>query len=151
LEAATRTLEASTELDLPPRSWAAITDAVSRIAEHLFPAQTVALRLVDDAEMRRLNKAFRNVDDSTDVLAFPLAEGGMHGHAGDIALCWPAALRQAGANGNTPEAEATALAAHGLLHLAGLDHSDEPSQDEMDRRTRELCHLAQIEVVHVGH
>jgi len=136
---------------VPPRSWAAITDAAARIAEHLFPAQTVALRLVDDAEMRRLNKAFRGVDVSTDVLAFPPAAGGTRGHAGDIALCWPAAVRQACANGNKPEAEATALAAHALLHLAGLDHSDAASQDEMDRRTRELCHLAQIEVVRFGH
>ncbi|MBQ2319390.1 MAG: rRNA maturation RNase YbeY, partial [Clostridia bacterium] len=36
----------------------------------------VVVTFVDDAEIKKLNNEFRNIDKSTDVLSFPLGEGG---------------------------------------------------------------------------
>lgn len=124
--------------------------AAGRIARELFPTRCVALQVIDAGAIRALNRSFRGIDESTDVLSFT-ADPHMPAHAGDIALCWDAVLAQAGANGNSAVAEAVALVTHGMLHLAGLDHRDEQEQEAMDRRTRELCRLAGIEVSEFGH
>ena len=123
--------------------------ACAPAAELLFPTATVALRVVDDAAIRRLNRDFRGVDEATDVLSF--SGEGLDGHGGDIALSWDAVERQARTNGNTLAAEAAALVIHGLLHLAGWDHADAAGQEAMDARTRELCQSVGIEVKSFGH
>lgn len=109
------------------------------------------MRVGGDALLRELNRAYRGVDSATDVLSFPAGPGALRHHLGDIALSWDAALRQARANGNSVEAEAAALLAHGMLHLAGYDHPDASAQIEMDEKTRELCRLAGYEVTNFGH
>lgn len=149
MEATTKHLEAAADVEVPPRSWADLVSACAPIAGRLFPDAVVALRVVDDAAMRRLNREYRDVDAATDVLSFP--GHGPAGHAGDIALSWDAVRRQAALNGNTPAAEAAALVIHGLLHLAGCDHDDDDAGRAMDDRTRELCKSAGIEVKSFGH
>ncbi len=149
MDAVTKHLEAAADVDVPPRSWADLMSACAPAAQQLFPAATVALRVVDDAAIRRLNRDFRGVDEATDVLSFPADD--LPGHGGDIALSWDAVERQAKANGNSPAAEAAALVIHGLLHLAGWDHADAAAQDAMDARTRELCQSVGIEVKSFGH
>jgi probable rRNA maturation factor len=144
-------LEASADIDVPPRSWTAILAAAAGIASELFPSGTVALRVSTDLAIRRLNLDYRGVDAATDVLSFPAGPGAARGHHGDIALSWDAVLRQSGANRNTPEAEAAALLAHALLHLAGYDHPTPETQEVMDIRTRELCLCAGYEVDSFGH
>jgi len=148
--ALSRHLEAVAEADVPPRSWAVLTAAADRIAETLFPTRLVGLRIVGAGAIRELNRSYRCVDEPTDVLSFP-ADDATASHAGDVALCWDAAVAQARANGNAAEAEALALIAHGMLHLAGFDHPDAAGQEEMDRRTRELCCQAGYEVSIFGH
>jgi probable rRNA maturation factor len=127
----------------------------------LFPAAEVALRIVSAEQIRELNRNYRGVDEATDVLSFPAAElrrpltaselKSLCGHAGDIALAWDFVVRQARANANTPVAEALALLAHGLLHLAGYEHRDDAEQLVMDRLTRDLCREVGIEVQNFGH
>jgi len=86
--------------------------------------------------MRRLNREYRGKDRATDVLAFPLAEGGrpVHGLLGDVVICMPVAWRQARARGHSLARETTVLLVHGLLHLAGFDH--ERSEAEARRMRR---------------
>lgn len=123
--------------------------ACTAICGDLLPEARVALRIMGDGAIRRLNRDFRGVDAPTDVLAFPSPDG--DGQIGDIALNWQAARRQALAHGHSPEAEAVALFAHGLLHLAGFSHDDQASRQRMDRRTYELCQTAGFEVKTFGH
>jgi probable rRNA maturation factor len=125
--------------------------AIDRISGGLFPRKVVALRVVGAAAMRRLNRDFRGVDEPTDVLSFPADGAWPHSHAGDIALCWDSVVRQAAANGNPVEAEAVALVAHGLLHLAGWEHADDDSQRAMNAQVHKLLKVAGIEVHSFGH
>jgi probable rRNA maturation factor len=117
----------------------------------LFPHGAVALRAVSAEQIRVLNREHRHVDAATDVLSFPAGEHALHGHRGDIALCWPVALAQARANGNSAETEAVALIAHGMLHLAGLDHDTAKAEAVMDTRTQRLCQAAGYFIRTYGH
>jgi probable rRNA maturation factor len=79
----------------------------------------VSVAFVDDAAMRRLNRAHRRKDAATDVLSFPSGEPGF---LGDIVIAAGVARRQARRAGHVFGAEARVLALHGLLHLLGYDH-----------------------------
>jgi probable rRNA maturation factor len=87
----------------------------------------VHLLLADDAALRRLNKLFRGVDKTTDVLSFPAAENGT-GVAGDLAISLDAAQRQAAEFGHSLQDEVHVLMLHGLLHLAGFDHETDKGE-----------------------
>jgi probable rRNA maturation factor len=91
----------------------------------------MAVRLTDDSELRRLNRDFSAKDAVTDVLSFQ----GEDSHLGDLAISWPAVLRQAAEHGHTPDAELALLAIHGLLHLLGWEHTNPRERREMTRIT----------------
>lgn len=90
----------------------------------------VTIKICDDEEMRELNKHYRGIDHTTDVLSFSMnyEDPGLDQMVlGDIIISLPTAIQQAGENDHAIEDEMTFLAIHGLLHLMGHDHA---SQDE---------------------
>ena len=87
-----------------------------------------------DARMRRLNRDFRRQDRTTDVLAFPAAEGAL---LGDIVVSVPYAARQARRRGQSRSREIERLLLHGYLHLLGYDH--ETDTGEMEAIEAALC------------
>ena len=93
---------------------------------------SLTLMLVDGARCRGLNRRFRGLDRSTDVLSFPAAEGlrkpGFDGYLGDLALCLPYAWAHRGRFYPDFGAESAFLVLHGLLHLSGRHH-DSPAQE----------------------
>jgi probable rRNA maturation factor len=95
----------------------------------------VEVLLTSDAEIKRLNKAFRGKNKATDVLSFPAPEEA-EGCAGDLAVSLDTAARQAAKHGHSLRDEVRILLLHGLLHLAGEDH--ETDAGEMAAREREL-------------
>lgn len=85
-----------------------------------------------------MNRQFRGIDKSTDVLSFP-AQPGIQSKeriVGDLALSIPTARRQGTACGHSLGTELKVLMLHGLLHLAGYDH--ETDTGEMARREQRL-------------
>jgi probable rRNA maturation factor len=90
-------------------------------------ASEVSVRLVDDREIRALNREWRGKDQPTDVLSFAMREGEggwLHPELlGDIAISIDTATRQADEEGRTLEEELLHLAVHGLVHLVGYDHA----------------------------
>lgn len=103
----------------------------------------LSLLFTGDRAMRTLNRAYRGIDKTTDVLSFSLREGSLPGiHAGllgDIVISVPAAFRQAGEAGHSLDEELDRLLIHGLLHLLGYDHerSDKEAR-RMRRKERQL-------------
>jgi probable rRNA maturation factor len=93
----------------------------------------MAIRLTGDAELRRLNRTYAGKDSITDVLSF----AGEKGHLGDVAVSWPAVLRQGERYGHSPETELALLCVHGLLHVLGWDHHTARETAEMTRLTRD--------------
>ena len=94
----------------------------------------LTLRLTNNAEIHRLNLAFRGINDSTDVLSFNQnftnPETGRY-YYGDIIISIDKAAQQASANGHSVDEECAFLAIHGTLHLLGFDHENPESKLEM--------------------
>lgn len=121
---------------------------VGRAARRLLGAlgradAELSVLLVSDREMRRLNRAWRGRDRTTDVLSFAQAEGEGGAPAellGDVVISVGTAKRQAAERGVAPGAEAERLLIHGVLHLLGYDHEvSEREARRMQRRERALA------------
>jgi probable rRNA maturation factor len=82
----------------------------------------VDVLLTSDAELKRLNRAYRGKNKPTDVLSFPTPFEVSPQHAGDLAISLDTAARQAAAFNHSLEDEIKVLLLHGLLHLSGQDH-----------------------------
>ena len=84
----------------------------------------LAVRIVDEAEMRALNHRYRHKDYATNVLAFPaeLPPGVDIPLLGDIVVCAPVVEREAREQGKRARAHWAHLLVHGTLHLLGHDH-----------------------------
>ncbi len=84
--------------------------------------------LADDALVRRLNRDYRGVDQATNVLAFPAADGGGSVAAeaplplGDVVLALETVRREAADQGKSVAEHLSHLVVHGVLHLLGFDH-----------------------------
>ncbi len=107
---------------------------VALAVEHVIPAPgEIAITLVGDNEMRELNRQYRGVDESTDVLTFPSPTIPGSNLVGDIAICADFASRQASFRGVSTRTEIAYLAIHGLLHLRGFDDQSTSDRSEMMR------------------
>jgi probable rRNA maturation factor len=103
----------------------------------------VAIRLINDTQMARLNLQYRNKPRTTDVLSFPAEERRRPSNLqarvcklrgsflGDIAISPVVARRNARTCGRRLEHEFRILILHGVLHLLGYDH--ETDRGEMNR------------------
>ena len=99
----------------------------------------VEITLVDDAEIRRLNRAFRGVSRRTDVLAFPLEILEVpDGLVGQVVISLDAARRQSRHLAVSLALELRLLITHGILHLIGYDDRDPVEAHLMHLREREI-------------
>src|SRR5438067_11213146 len=97
--------------------------------------ESLSLSLVDDGEIRRLNRGWRRKDQPTDVLSFPLHEPGA---LGDVVISLDTARRQARAGGWPLSLELRRLLAHGILHCRGYDHQNARHAARMAAAERRL-------------
>ena len=95
---------------------------------------TLTLRVVNAAEGRNLNSAFRGKDYATNVLTFVYHEKTSACLAGDIVLCAPIVAIEARAQGKTLAAHYAHLTVHGALHLAGMDHEKSRAAQAMEKK-----------------
>jgi probable rRNA maturation factor len=116
----------------------------------------VAVCLVSDTEMARLNKTFRKDAGATDVLSFPAKAGRkllrfrrrkmvIRGGSflGDIAISPQTARRYAKQNGRALQNELRVLVLHGFLHLLGYDHeTDHGAMNRLEERLRRRLGIA---------
>ncbi len=92
----------------------------------------ISVRFVNDEIIHGLNREFRNVDNSTDVLSFPLGENGIYdiNHdtgakmLGDIVISIEHAIMQAKLYDHTLQREIAFLTVHSMFHLLGYDHEN---------------------------
>lgn len=116
----------------------------------------VSVLLTDNAEIRSLNKKYRNVDTDTDVLSFPLFEENANSDEplffneteeiilGDIIISAEKALEQSEDFGHSFLRELSYLLVHGVLHLLGYDHQTE--EDKKNMRNMEEKILMKLEI-----
>jgi probable rRNA maturation factor len=94
----------------------------------------VCIRIVGAREALALNRRYRDRDYATNVLSFPaeLPAGCACALLGDLAICAPVVAREAREQGKTPRSHYAHMTVHGILHLLGYDHQDEPSASRME-------------------
>ena len=103
----------------------------------------VNLVFTTDAVIRRLNRQFRGIDRTTDVLSFHLDEPDDTDHTfGEIYISVAMAVRQAAEYGHGRYEEYLRLACHGFLHLFGYDHIEPAQQEKM--ALKEEFYLARL-------
>ncbi len=100
---------------------------VRKILELLGAGQKeLSLMIVDDEEIRKINRDYLRRDRPTNVIAFSLTEGDFGdvnpGVLGDAVVSVDAAAREARTAGIPIEDSILYLIIHGILHLAGYDH-----------------------------
>lgn len=91
---------------------------------------------VDNNEIQRLNREYRNIDKITDVISFAFEDTDTMVYndlrvLGDIFISIPKMIDQAKEYGHSEKRELSFLAVHGLLHLLGYDHMNEEDEKEM--------------------
>ena len=108
----------------------------------------VSVTVVDNAEIRELNREHRDKDSVTDVLSFPMGEDGEFDvnpdtgriMLGDIVISAPRANEQAHEYGHSLMRELCFLATHSMFHLLGYDHEESEEEEKImfDKQNRVL-------------
>lgn len=120
----------------------------------------ISVTIVDDERIHEINKEFREIDRSTDVLSFPLNEfekvadwqnfdedkasfnydtGELM--LGDIILSAEHIIKQANEYGHTRKRELAFLVIHSILHLLGYDHMTKEDEEKMFSKQRQILDL----------
>ena len=110
----------------------------------------LAVRLVDEAEITRLNSEFRHKTRPTNVLSFPfepppgLPDAVTAGELGDVVVCAPVVEREASEQGKPAADHWAHMVVHGTLHLLGYDHMTDGEAAQME--PLELRALATLDI-----
>lgn len=97
----------------------------------------VSCVLVDDERIHEINREYRHIDRSTDVISFAMEDNdqfyveGMPRTLGDIFISVDHAKKQAEEYGHSLRREMCFLFTHGILHLLGYDHMTNEQEKEM--------------------
>lgn len=113
-----------------------IKEAIERALLHeVHRSAEVSVSIVGDRRMRELNKKYRSLDATTDVLSFGLNDPAIQGDAfveppddilrlGDIVVSYPQAMEEAREENNLVDDQIVCLVLHGLDHLLGKHHPE---------------------------
>ncbi len=122
--------------------------------------RNMSLVVADDVTVQELNRDYRGLDETTDVLAFSsqhwghyegedepkafqdgepfVTPEGHHDFVGEVIISYPQCQRQADARGKSVEDELALLITHGVLHLLGYDHVEPEEEQEMQALEQEV-------------
>ena len=118
----------------------------------------VSVTVVDDKEIQKINKTYRNIDKATDVLSFPmyqyekaadfdnLDDSAFNPESGElllgaIVISAEKVTAQAKEYGHSKEREFAFLLVHSMLHLLGYDHMEEEERLVMESKQKEILEL----------
>lgn len=116
----------------------------------------VSITLTNPENIRKINKEYRNIDNETDVLSFPMFEkeelcnkiakkeyenGDI---LGDIVISIKRVEQQAIEYGHSFQRELSYMLVHGFYHLMGEDHIKE--EDKKQMRKKEEIVLNSLEI-----
>ena len=105
----------------------------------------IEVSIVDDEQIKCINSECRGIDASTDVLSFPLGDGGKYDinpengdfMLGDVVLSVEHAIMQGKIYGHGTQREIAYLTVHSVLHLLGYDHIHSEKEKKNMRKHEE--------------
>lgn len=130
--------------DVSPLIAPAVEAALSEVDRPVIGELSVVLS--DDAQVQQLNRDYRHKDRPTNVLSFPQTSGPVPpetGLMGDVIFARETIAREAADQGKRFEHHFVHLLIHGVLHLQGFDHQNDPDAEDMEaREVRALARLS---------
>lgn len=92
----------------------------------------ISIAIVDDTQIRKVNKQFLNKDSPTDCISFDLSDNvAESAKSFELIVNAEMAVRQANRRGHSAEAELALYITHGLLHNLGFDDSTRAQAKKM--------------------
>jgi len=150
--------EAEKKLEIP------YEDIIKRVVEDSLDYEDcpyeaeVNVLITDNEDIRQINNEYRNIDNPTDGLSFPMieyerpsdfeyledaADDCFHPETGelllgDIVISIDKVEEQADKYGHSQTRELAFLVAHSMLHLCRYDHMEEEEREIMERKQEEI-------------
>ena len=125
-------------------------DLINKVLETCFETENIinskiyiSLTLTTPNQIQKINKEYRNIDNPTDVLSFPMfekdelkevldnTENDLEEVLGDIIISIERIKEQAKEYGHSFERELAYMVVHGFYHLMGEDHMEEEEKKQM--------------------
>ncbi len=108
---------------------------------HIYGQVEVGVNIIGDRKMHELNRQYRGIDATTDILSFALEDPNpaflQHVprvgfvaapdkilRLGDIVISHPQAVEDASMDGTTVDEQIKFLVEHGIQHLLGIHHAE---------------------------
>src|SRR3989344_787122 len=119
----------------------------------------VAISVIGDRKMRKMNRDFRGIDKPTDVLAFPYTldnsrpkdfitpPNQKYLNLGELLISYPQLLDRSAKESMLVDDMADLLVVHGVLHLLGLDHEKPEEANEMEKKEDTILSTLKPQVV----
>ena len=136
------------EIDIADENWRAVNGIETIIKTASLAAagalggdaaaRLLGVRLAGNDEVQALNKQYRGKDKPTNILSFGADVDAAHWPPGeplpfgDVILAHGVVEAEAADYGKEIESHLSHLIVHGVLHLAGYDHEDAKTADEME-------------------
>ncbi len=94
----------------------------------------LTIRLVDEDEIQQLNKIYRHINKSTNILSFPFEAPDYIplNLLGDLVICHPIIEKEARLQNKNITAHWAHIIIHGMLHLLGYDHIKDHEAEVME-------------------
>jgi len=93
---------------------------------------TISIAVVDDTQIREVNKQFLNQDIPTDCLSFNLSDNDTNSvKSFELIVNGEMAVKEANLRSHSSEAELALYITHGLLHNLGFDDSTQKQAEKM--------------------
>ena len=116
----------------------------------------ISITLTNPENIRDINKSYRNVDNATDVLSFPMFEKDeieqiinnrkdeVKDVLGDIVISLQRVKEQAEEYGHSFQRELAYMVVHGFYHLMGYDHMTEEEKQVMRAKEENILQKLNI-------
>jgi probable rRNA maturation factor len=94
----------------------------------------IVIRIIDEPEMVKFNKQYRDKKGATNILSFPfdVPDGVESNLLGDLLVCAPIVEKEALIQHKKIEHHWAHMIVHGVLHLLGYDHIENEEAEEME-------------------
>ncbi|MDR0979284.1 MAG: rRNA maturation RNase YbeY [Lachnospiraceae bacterium] len=131
-------------------------EVINRVIENCYKTEkidnkniVISITLTTPEKIQKLNSEYRNINNPTDVLSFPMYEkgeiysvsSGNETLLGDIVISIEKVKEQALEYGTGFEREFSYMLAHGFYHLMGYDHENDTEKSEMRQKEETVLNL----------
>jgi probable rRNA maturation factor len=137
-------------VSLVDKDWLGKVVETTLSADSVGELVDIGLVIASDETVQNLNRSYRGVDASTDVLAFALSQPSSDEvehfamppdkilHLGEVIVSYHQADRQAEEQHHPIKRELALLVVHGVLHLLGYDHGKPEAEQSMRAMEAEI-------------